>query len=51
MLWFGFAVSVEALLQDFTSAGKVFWIFYTEAAGRVMGPIPTMASAMNASLV
>jgi hypothetical protein len=39
MLWFGFAVSVEALLQAFTSGGKVFWIFPAGYAEYVMGPI------------
>jgi len=38
MLWFGFAVSVEALLQDFTSGGKIFWIFSSGSAERLMGP-------------
>jgi hypothetical protein len=39
MLWFGFLVAALATLQTFTAGGKVFWIFQTEYAGQVMGPI------------
>lgn len=39
MVWFGFLVAVLAMLQAFTSGGKVFWIFPTKNIERVMGPI------------
>jgi hypothetical protein len=39
MVWFGFAVAVEATLQTFTSGGAVFWLFPTESTGVLMGPI------------
>jgi O-antigen ligase len=39
MVWFGFLVAVLAILQTFTSGGKVFWIYQTENIQRVMGPI------------
>jgi hypothetical protein len=39
MLWFGFLISVLAILQTFTSGGRVFWIFPTEYTDYVMGPI------------
>lgn len=41
MLWFGFIVSVWAILQTFTSDGKVFWTFSTGYGKNIgiMGPI------------
>ncbi len=39
MLWFSFAVAVLALLQTFSSQGRVFWIFPTGYRDYVMGPI------------
>jgi len=38
LLWFGLAVSVIAVLQVFTSGGKVFWIFPSGYTDRVFGP-------------
>ena len=37
VLWFGAAVSLLAVVQYFTSKGKVFWLFPTEQE-RVLGP-------------
>ncbi len=39
MLWFSFSVAILALLQTFSSQGKVFWIFPTGYRDYVMGPI------------
>jgi O-antigen ligase len=39
MLWFSFAIAMLALLQTFSSQGKVFWIFPTGYRDYVMGPI------------
>ena len=39
MLWFGFLVSILAILQSFTSAGRVFWLFPTPYTELLMGPI------------
>ena len=39
LLWFTFLTSVIAILQLFTSGGKVFWIFTTEYKDTVVGPI------------
>ncbi len=36
-VWFGFLLGVAAVLQKFTSPGRVFWLFETPAAGG-MGP-------------
>jgi O-antigen ligase len=38
MLWFSFVVAAVAVLQIFTSAGAVFWIFPTEYKDSVLGP-------------
>jgi hypothetical protein len=38
MLWFGFLVAILAVLQTFTSGGKVFWVFHSDYSG-VIGPI------------
>lgn len=37
LLWFGFAVAVQASLQKFTAPHRIFWLFPTELRG-VMGP-------------
>ena len=37
ILWFGFVVSLVAVVQYFTSQGKVFWLFPT-AYPRMLGP-------------
>jgi hypothetical protein len=39
MLWFGFLVAVLAILQSFTSGGRVFWLFPTAYNEFLMGPI------------
>jgi O-antigen ligase len=39
MLWFAFLVSVLAIVQTFTSGGRVFWLFPTGLTEFVMGPI------------
>ena len=39
MVWFGFAVAVEAILQAYLSPGKVFGLFPTGYHEFVMGPI------------
>jgi hypothetical protein len=39
IIWFGFVLSVQASLQVFTSAGKVFWLFTTQYRDLVMGPV------------
>ena len=39
MVWFGFAVAVEAILQAYLSPGKVIGIFPTGYHDFVMGPI------------
>jgi O-antigen ligase len=39
IVWFGFAVAVEAILQAFLSPGKVFGLFPTGYHDFVMGPI------------
>ncbi len=39
MLWFGFAVAVEATLQNYTAGGRAFWLFPTGYTDYVMGPI------------
>ena len=39
MVWFGFAVSVEAILQAYLSPGKVYGLFPTGYKDFVMGPI------------
>jgi O-antigen ligase len=39
MLWFSFAVAVEATLQTFSSHGKVFWLFPSGYSDYIMGPI------------
>jgi O-antigen ligase len=39
MVWFGFAVAVEAILQAYLSPGKVFGLFPTGYHDFVMGPI------------
>jgi hypothetical protein len=39
MVWFGFAVAVEAILQAYISPGKVFGLFPTGYHDFVMGPI------------
>lgn len=39
IVWFGFAVSVEAILQAYLSPGKVFGFFPTGYHDFVMGPI------------
>jgi hypothetical protein len=44
MVWLGFLVAVLAMLQAFTSGGKVFWIFPTENIERVMGADPLAES-------
>ncbi|MHB1934971.1 MAG: O-antigen ligase family protein [Acidobacteriaceae bacterium] len=41
MVWFGFVVAIEAILQSFMSPGYIFWIFpsgYGDNAS-IMGPI------------
>src|ERR1022692_1342978 len=38
LLYFGFALSVVAVLQFFTSPGKVFWLFQSEYTEDVLGP-------------
>jgi hypothetical protein len=39
MVWFGFAVSLEAILQAYVSPGKVYGLFPTGYHDFVMGPI------------
>ena len=39
IVWFGFAVAVEAILQAYLSPGKVFGLFPTGYHDFVMGPI------------
>jgi hypothetical protein len=39
MVWFGFAVAIEAILQAYLSPGKVIGIFPTGYQNFVMGPI------------
>ncbi len=39
IVWFGFAVSVEAILQAYMSPGKVFGVFHAGYHDFVMGPI------------
>jgi len=39
MVWFAFAVSVQATLQNFTAGGRVFWLFPTGYTDYVLGPI------------
>jgi O-Antigen ligase len=39
IVWFGFAVSVEAILQAYLSPGKVYGLFPSGYHGFVMGPI------------
>ncbi len=39
MLWFGFLISLLAILQSSSSNGKVFWIFSSGYTRFVMGPI------------
>jgi O-antigen ligase len=39
IVWFGFAVAVEAILQTYVSPGKVFGLFPTDYHDFVMGPI------------
>ncbi len=39
IVWFGFAVAIEAILQAFLSPGKVFGLFPTGYHDFVMGPI------------
>jgi O-Antigen ligase len=39
IVWFGFAVAVEAILQSYVSPGKVFGLFPTGHHDFVMGPI------------
>jgi len=39
MVWFGFALSVEAILQAYLSPGKVYGLFPTGYKDFVMGPI------------
>ncbi len=39
MLWFGSLIAMLATLQTFTAGGKIFWMFHSDYAGRVMGPI------------
>jgi hypothetical protein len=39
MVWFGFALSVEAILQAYLSPGKVYGLFPTGYQDFVMGPI------------
>jgi hypothetical protein len=39
IVWFGFAVAVEAILQAYVSPGKVFGLFPTDYHEFVMGPI------------
>jgi hypothetical protein len=39
MVWFGFSVSVEAILQAYLSPGKVYGLFPTGYQDFVMGPI------------
>ena len=39
MVWFAFLVAVVATLQNFTSGGKVFWLFPSGYTDFVMGPI------------
>ena len=38
MVWFSFIVAVAAMLQTFSSAGKVFWLFPSGYTDDVMGP-------------
>jgi len=37
-LWFGFAISVLAVLQRFTAPDRVFWLFDVPPGGVTMGP-------------
>lgn len=38
LLWFGIGLSVLAILQSFTSNGRVFWVFRVSDPTFVMGP-------------
>src|ERR1039457_1159603 len=38
LLYFGFGISVVAVLQYFTSPGKIFWLFEAEYTESVLGP-------------
>ncbi len=38
LLWFAFAVSLEAILQAFTASGRVFWLFPVPDPSYFMGP-------------
>jgi hypothetical protein len=38
LLWFAVLVSIQATLQVFTSAGKVFWLFDSGYQDEVLGP-------------
>ncbi len=37
-IYFGFLLSIEAIMQRFTSDGKIFWMLGTENTVRAMGP-------------
>ena len=37
-IWFGCLLSAEAVIQRFTSEGKIFWVLGTENTLRAMGP-------------
>lgn len=39
-LWFGFALSVAAVLQRYTSPDRVLWLFEVPRGGFWMGPFP-----------
>jgi O-antigen ligase len=39
LVWFSFLLSIEAILQSFTSDGKIFWIFPAPYSNHVMGPM------------
>ena len=38
LAWFGFLISVVSVVQLYTSAGKVFWLFQTPYKDLVLGP-------------
>ena len=38
LLWFGFALSLVAILQRYTSPDRVFWLFDVAPGGVTMGP-------------
>jgi len=38
LLYFGFGISVVAVLQFFTSPGKIFWLFQSEYPEGALGP-------------